>query len=113
MKKSIALTTLFALALAVLLGACAPTVQKTAAKDMIKEAEKDGAKNDAEARQLLQSAEDKYDRALKNEKKLKMNDAKYDYERAYDDALEAWETIAEVKGQCKNCPSGTGPQYCK
>jgi len=107
MKKVLLVAIVALVAVAVALGGCAPASQKTAAKNMISDAKAAGAKNNANAKARLDSAESAYASGEKADKKMKYKDSKADYEKAYREAKDAWKMSVKKKEGCSTtCPPG-------
>jgi hypothetical protein len=105
--KKLMLLTIFAVAVSLAVSACPPSVQKNAAKTMISDAKAAGAKNNANAKARLDSAESTFATGEKSEKKLKYKDAKAKYEQAYREANDAWKMALPRAEGCNNtCPAG-------
>lgn len=102
MKKLLLVAIVALVAVGLAMG-CAPSAQKDAAKKMISDAKAAGAKNNANAKARLDSAESSYAAAEKADKKMKYKDSKSAYEKAYREAKDAWKMAVKKPG---DCPAG-------
>jgi CRISPR/Cas system CMR subunit Cmr6 (Cas7 group RAMP superfamily) len=109
MKKLLLVAIVAFVAVGLAMG-CAPTAQKDAAKKMISDAKAAGAKNNANAKARLDSAESSYAAGEKADKKMKYKDSKAAYEKAYREAKDAWKMAVKRQEPCSTtCPAGYKP----
>ena len=107
MKKTLILVGILAVVASLGIAGCCGkgTPRETAAKSMVSDAKAVGAANDSAAQAKLKSAESSMSAADKAAKKSKCKEANSDFEKAYNDAKDAWKTtlVNKAAAPCPGC----------